>query len=104
MNPKVLLAGSIGAVGVFILTTLRDWLRGWLLRRRERKGLLRLLSIEIALHQSEFSPHQDREPHDYVDDPELERSPGRLLRISAWEQARSRIAELLPDDRFSDQT
>ncbi len=102
MGLKVLLAGSIGALGVFVLTTLRDWIRGWRLRKREREGLLRLVSIEIELHQTEYSSYQERRPRDYVDDPELRDSPGRLLRVSAWEQGRTRIAQLLPADRFSD--
>jgi hypothetical protein len=64
--------------------------------------LLRIISVEIELHRSGFEPHQEREPRDYIDDPELRRSPGRLLTTSTWEQARSRIAQLLPADGFSD--
>ena len=106
MDPKVLLAGSIGALLVFVLTTLKDWLWGWWLRKRECEGLLRLASIEIEVHRTDLGPHIERnlegKQRDYVEDPELVRTPGRVLRTSTWEQVRTRISQLLPAGKFSD--
>lgn len=52
MNPEVFLAGSIGALGVLVLTVLKDWFQGWRRRKGELKGLRRLVSVEIALHRT----------------------------------------------------
>jgi hypothetical protein len=93
LNPEVLLAGSIGALGVFVLTVLKDLVQGWWRRKRVLKGLLRLVSVEIALHRILVL-------EDYLQAAETNK-PRRLLRTDAWEQARSRIAALLPAHRLA---
>ncbi len=93
MNPEVLLAGSIGALGVFVLTVLKDWFQGWRRRKRELKGLLRLVSVEIALHRTLVLD-------DYLQADSVNK-PHRLLRMDAWGQTRPRIAALLPAHRLA---
>lgn len=93
LNPEVLLAGSIGALGVFVLTVLKDSVQGWRQRKRERNGLLRLVSTEIDLHRVLVLD-------DYLE-ADSANKPRRLLGTDAWEQVRPRLAALLPAYRLA---
>ena len=102
----------VAAVGAFVnhrLTRAREserWNREDESQRKQRgaelEGLLRLVSVEIALHRAlGLEDHLPMDPNQYVTNPRLMRAPGRSLRTDAWEQARPRIAQLLPADRFA---
>jgi hypothetical protein len=102
MNLETLLAGVIGALVAYSLTTLRDWLVESRRRSKELEGLLRLVYVEIMLHKSlGLEEHLPRDPDDYVTDSELVKAPGRPLRQDVWEQVRPRLSQLLPAGRFA---
>lgn len=72
---------------------------------KERDGLLRLVSIDIALHKAlGLEDHLHRHPDECIHDTELKCDPGRPLRTDAWEQVRTTLAPLLPADRFASLT
>jgi hypothetical protein len=65
-------------------------------RRAELEGLLRFVSVEIALHKAlvlDDILHAD--PKDYA------HASYRSLKTDAWEQVRPRLAQLLPPHRFA---
>ena len=102
MNLETLLVGAIGALVVFSLTTLRDWIMESRRQSNELEGLMRLVYVEIMLHKSlGLEEHLSRDPDEYVIDSGLVEAPGRPLRQDVWEQVRSRISQLLPADRFA---
>jgi hypothetical protein len=89
VSVEVLLAGALGALGVFFLGLVKDW---WL-RRRELNGLLRLLGTELDYNDGTLDKIHD----------EMVQMAGwypirPLARADTWEQVRTRIAELLPSD------
>ena len=102
MNLETLLAGLIGALVVFGLTTLRDWIVESRRRSKELEGLLRLVYVEIMMHRSlGLEEHLSRDPDEYGNNPGLIEAPGRPIRQDAWKQVRLRIGQLLPADRFA---
>src|SRR5215207_5280081 len=102
MNLETLLVGAIGALVVFSLTTLRDWIMESRRQSNELEGLMRLVYVEIMLHKSlGLEDHLSREPYVYVIDSGLVEAPGRTLRQDVWELVRPRISQLPPADRFA---
>jgi hypothetical protein len=89
MSASVLLAGALSALGVFALGVVREWL----LRRRELAGLMRLLATEIT-HNANYLP-------ELLAKVQMMSSwhTNRPLRMDTWEQTRTRVADLLPDDK-----
>ena len=93
LNPDVLLAGLLGALAVFGLGVLRDAVR----RRRELRGMARLVHIEIL--------------HNHMTLESFHGQPGRVLsgvistlRMETWESVRVRLAEMMPADDFGSVT
>src|ERR687894_213365 len=64
--------------------------------RQQKRSCLDEANFRVGLED-----HLSMDPNQYVTNPGLMRAPGRSLRTDAWEQARSRIAQLLPADRFA---
>ena len=58
MNLEILIAGSLGALAVFLLGTAREWRRD----ERERRGLLRLLLAEIEHNAEVVRTVRERRP------------------------------------------
>ena len=96
LNPEILLAGSIGALGVFVLTTLKDWVWARRLRRTERKGLLRLVFAELSRNESNLRALRVESIEEFA----AAHLSVRALNVDTWEQARVRMAVLLGDERF----
>lgn len=91
---NTLLAGLIGALSVFMLTTYRDWRREGRSIKRERNGLLRLTDMEIyqnvdKLEMMKDSPDIGQRYRAYSE-----------LHTSQWEESKSRLAQLLPTDHL----
>ena len=89
MSPDVLLAGSIGALSVFLLGVVRDRVR----RRRELRGMARLVHTEITQNSVALKGFYE--------------TPGRVLSpvlntvsTETWESVRVRMAEMMPADDF----
>ena len=85
---EVLLAGSIGALSVFLLGVLKDSLQ----RVRELRGLARLTSNEIRYNAAILHNYYGR-PEMVLTDP-----TGQLktLRLDTWVTVRVRLSEMLP--------
>ena len=87
--------GGLGVLGATVAYMLKTW-GDWRQRRRERRGLLRLLLVEIE--QNERQLRAFRTLPDWITD-----APVGYLRSDAWEGARLRLAELLENEEvFSD--
>lgn len=85
----MLLAGSIGALAVFVLGVLRDFVR----RRRGLRGLARLVHSEII--------HNHLTLDSFYSEPRHVLSPSlNAVRTETWETARVRLAEMMPADDF----
>ncbi len=89
MDPQVLLAGSLGALAVFGLGAFRDFIR----RRRELRGLARLVHIEIMHNHLTLSTSY-RQPKRVLS------ASLTTLREQTWESVRVRLAEMMPADDF----
>lgn len=87
MNPEILLAGSFGALTVFLLGFVRDSLR----QRRELRGLTRLVHTEM-----EFNRLTLRELYNQPERAITEMTT--TLEMSTWESARMRMAAMMPAD------
>ncbi len=90
MNPEILLAGSIGALFVFFLGGLRDYVR----RRREREGLMTLIWTEL-LHNYVVLRRWG-ETIRFINAGEV-----KSFRTEIWAESRVRLAQLLPPEEFS---
>lgn len=90
MNTEVLLAGSLGALGVFGLGVLRDYV--W--RMRELRGLTRLLWMELQ--------HNEGTLRSCYEGPEWALTPEAInsLRMDTWEDSRVRLASMMPTNDF----
>ena len=87
MSAEVLLAGSVGALAVFVLGVVREWWRN----ERERRGILRLLLVEIG-HNAEVCRTIGETTWDLLSAPEL-----TSMRVGTWSDCRVRAAQLLPE-------
>ncbi len=87
MSAEVLLAGSVGALAVFVLGVVREWWRN----ERERRGILRLLLAEIG-HTAEVCRTIGETTWDLLSAPEL-----TSMRVGTWSDCRVRAAQLLPE-------
>jgi len=87
---EVLLAGSVGALSVFLLGLFREWWRD----ERERRGLMRLLSADISHNAQVIGPILEalRSPV----------APSALpsTKTDTWRDVRTRAVQLLPGDVF----
>ena len=92
MNTEVLLAGSIGALSVFLLGLLRESLQQW----RELRGLTRLATNEI-MHNTVILQTVYGDPAEVLTD-----RTGQLktLRVDTWVSVRVRLAEMMPAADF----
>jgi hypothetical protein len=89
LSPDVLLAGSIGALSVFVLGVFRDFVR----RRRELRGIARLVHTEISFNHLALG--------DFYRNPERVFSPVvGAVQTDTWESVRVRLAEMMPADDF----
>lgn len=89
MSPDVLLAGSIGALSVFLLGVVRDRVR----RRRELRGMARLVHTEITRNHLALS--------DFYETLERVLSPVlNTVSTDTWESVRVRLAEMMPANDF----
>jgi hypothetical protein len=90
LSPEVLLAGSLGALAVFFgLGVLRDFVQ----RRHERRGLSRLVRIEIVLNEPILAR--------FYENPKLSLTDAvNGLSVDTWESARVRLADMIPDLEF----
>lgn len=86
MSSDVLLAGSIGALVVFLLGIFREWWR----EEREREALLRLLAAEIE-HNAEVFRIIGEATWDLLSSPDF-----RLLTTKTWHDLQGRAGALLP--------
>ena len=76
-------AAIVGAAGAYIFSEVE----GWRSRKRELKGLLRLLAVEIEYNEDILEAFKNSRSH-----------PGehpQVLHTRAWEENRGRIAQLL---------
>ncbi|HZB08074.1 MAG TPA: hypothetical protein VE525_03055 [Rubrobacter sp.] len=76
-------AAIVGAAGAYIFREVE----GWRSRKRELKGLLRLLAVEIEYNKDILEAFKNSRSH-----------PGehpQVLHTRAWEENRGRIAQLL---------
>ena len=76
-------AAIVGAAGAYIFSEVE----GWRSRKRELKGLLRLLAVEIEYNKDILEAFKNSRSH-----------PGehpQVLHTRAWEENRGRIAQLL---------
>ncbi len=89
LNPEVLLAGSIGALSVFVLGAVRDLLR----RRRELRGLSRLIDIEIKQNNLSLDGF-------YKDPSRVFADSIGTIRLETWDATRVQLAELMPTGEF----
>ncbi len=87
VSAEVLLAGSVGALAVFVLGVVREWWRN----ERERRGILRLLLAEIG-HNAEVCRTIGETTWDLLSAPELP-----SMRVGTWSDCRVRAAQLLPE-------
>jgi hypothetical protein len=97
--------GVGAAVGGYVGAVVTDRLRERAAQEqadKERDGLLRLVSVEIVLHNAIGLPdHLSRPPTQYTTDNALVNNPGRPLQTDSWEQVRTRIVQLLPPGRYT---
>ena len=96
MNPEVLVAGSVGALLVFLLGAWREWRR----EEKARRGLLQLLLGEIEHNMEVLQLIQETEPRAVAGTratPEI-----TAFRTEIWQETRIRIAQLAPSELFSD--
>jgi hypothetical protein len=85
MSLDVFLAGSLGALSVFLLGVLREYLR----RRRELRGIARLIDMEIR--------HNEMGLKSLYNQPELVLTDTiNTIRLETWDATRVKIAELMP--------
>lgn len=91
MSPEVLLAGSIGALFVFVLGVLRDYLR----RRREREGLMTLIWTEILHNYVVLNRWKGTSTIDFLNAGEV-----KSFRTEIWAESRVRLAQTLPPHEF----
>lgn len=93
-------AGIAGVLLAQIITTVRSIVGDSIARRRERKGLLRLLYTEVAQNEGNIA---------YVA-AELDRSDtvkgalamrGRYVNAEVWKAARVSLAQSIPSDEFA---
>lgn len=82
------MAGSVGALAVFILGLVREWWRN----EQERRGLLRLLLAEID-HNAEVVTTIGEGTWDL-----LSSSDFPSIQTATWHDTRVRAAHLLPED------
>jgi hypothetical protein len=78
-------AAIVGAAGAYIFREVE----GWRSRKRELKGLLRLLAVEIEYNKDILEAFKNSRSHPH---------PGehpQVLHTRAWEENRGRIAQLL---------
>ena len=83
MNLEILIAGSLGALAVFLLGTAREWRRD----ERERRGLLRLLLAEIEHNAEVVRTVRERRPA-LIGSPDLPSMKTEVWRDSRPETAR----------------
>jgi hypothetical protein len=74
----------VGAAGAYIFREVEAWRS----RKRERKGLLRLLAVEIEYNGAIFNAITETPIV-------ISELPGTSLHTQAWEENRGRIAQLL---------
>jgi hypothetical protein len=96
MNPEVLIAGSVGALLVFLLGAWRE-------RRRDekaRRGLLQLLLGEIEHNVEVLRLIEETEPRGVAGmrvTPEIS-----AFQTEIWQETRTRAAQLAPSGLFRD--
>lgn len=81
----------VGAVATGLVRAYQDWMG----RRRERKGLLRIIDAEVYENNEVLK--------EMITDPDLaEQYPSRRAALSAnaWQQSRARLAQLLRPDHI----
>jgi hypothetical protein len=82
--PSVLLSGTLGALAVFLLGLVREWVS----QRRERIALMTLVHLEVL--QNERVLDRIKRGRDYA-----KRAPHvKCLRQDTWEQNRARLTQL----------
>lgn len=89
MNLEVLLAGSVGALSVFVLGLLKDFRD----RQRELRGLARIVHIEMMRNRLDLEKYYENPKWALSDAP-------HTLNTDSWEDVRVRLAALMPADAF----
>jgi hypothetical protein len=93
MSVEVLLAGSLGALTLFVLDRVVDWVVDRRRRGNELAGLLRLVDMEVGHNIYTILPAINEHYPENLTRPQMERP----LTTDVWEQTRVRIAQLLSD-------
>jgi hypothetical protein len=101
----VLVAGIFTVLLAQIVVTLREWYVRAADRKRERKGLLRILFAEIDENQS-FLEFFERVHRGVMKEEDKQRAYRRHLEeedifTEAWKDTRVKLAQLLPSDEFA---
>jgi len=94
VNAEVLLAGSVGALAVFVLGIVREWWRN----ERERRGLLVLLLAEMEHNAEVIQTVSERVGVDRPIEDLIGKINFATLKVRTWSKVQGRAAALLPGD------
>ena len=90
MNVEVLLAGSVGALAVFVLGIVREWWRN----ERERRGLLVLLLAEMEHNTEVIHTVAERVDVDRPIEDMIGNANFATLKMRTWSKVQGRAAAL----------
>jgi hypothetical protein len=94
VSAEVLLAGSVGALAVFVLGIVREWWRN----ERERRGLLILLLAELEHNTEVTHTVSERVGTDRPIEDVIGNTNFATLKMRTWSAVQGRAAALLPGD------
>jgi len=94
VNAEVLLAGSVGALAVFVLGIVGEWWRN----ERERRGLLVLLLAEMGHNTEVIQTVSERVGVDGPIEDLVGNANFVTLKVRTWSKVQGRAAALLPGD------
>jgi len=92
VSAEVLLAGSVGALAVFVLGIVREWWRN----ERDRRGLLLLLLAELEHNTAVIQTVSERVGPDRPIEDLIGNINLASLKMHTWSKMRGRAAALLP--------